>query len=597
MVNQAPRTKNQELGTAKPTWVFGSQFPVLLLLGLAAALCYAAALTRFPLLAIYARPIQNLEKLTNANPWTGLALAGAVLLLFGGYGVGALAILGARDLRLEPPIHEHAASRKSQFSMALIVIGFPLVFLALLALVYPTTSVDLYDYMFRGRMLVHYQANTFVQAPRDFKDDPLFWYVAWRRAVTAYGPLWEGMSWLTARLAGEAPRSAIGVAVGPAGTNSALNTVVSSAAQNAQLLRLMLAYKGLSALGFLGCGAAIWAVLRRTAPEWRWLGLYLWLWNPLALWESLAAGHNDAWMAMLIVLAVGLVTPRQADKQTDRSGDSRSLSACMASFLMLTLGGLIKFPALMFGPVLLSAALRRLPSWHARLRLVVAGGLACMAVVVLAYAPFWVGWDTLRNFGDRGTLFTSSWLAVLQAPISLSAVQAVIPTRDVLAWLAPGDHSEAASQGVAVSIGLGLLVLGVLWASWRAWRAPELVAAHVLWLLLWFLFLCNPWFQPWYLLWALALLALQPWRARLAWALGLFCCTAMLSYLAGVFLLPLLGWNGDGAEWNALTAALIYGPPLLALLWDRRLGPSGAIGRGRLLHGVTAREEGKVIGG
>ena len=73
------------------------------------------------------------------------------------------------------------------------------------------------------------------------------------------------------------------------------------------LLRLMLAYKALAALGFLGCGAAIWVTLRRTAFAWRWLGLYLWLWNPLALWESLAAGHNDAWMAMLIVLAVGLL--------------------------------------------------------------------------------------------------------------------------------------------------------------------------------------------------------------------------------------------------------------------------------------------------
>jgi hypothetical protein len=233
----------------------------------------------------------------------------------------------------------------------------------------------------------------------------------------------------------------------------------------------------------------------------------------------------------------------------------------------------------------LSAALRRLPSWRERLRLVIVGGLVCAAVVVLAYAPFWVGWGTLRNFRDRGTLFTSSWLAVLQAPIALGPVRALIPTRDILAWLVPGDHSEMVSQQIAVSIGLALLVLGVLWASWRAWRAPEQVAAHVLWLLLWFLFLCNPWFQPWYLLWALALLALQPWRARLVWAVGLFCCTAMLSYLVGVFLLPLLGWNGDGAEWNALTSALIYGPPMLALLWGRRLNLSGLSWWGRLTMG------------
>ena len=124
--------------------------------------------------------------------------------------------------------------------------------------------------------------------------------------MTAYGPLWEGMSWLTARAAGEYPN----------------RLLYGQESQSQALLHLMLAYKALAALGFLGCGAAIWLTLRRTAFEWRWLGLYLWLWNPLALWESLAAGHNDAWMAMLIVLAVGLLVPRHGDTETRRHGDT-----------------------------------------------------------------------------------------------------------------------------------------------------------------------------------------------------------------------------------------------------------------------------------
>ena len=66
---------------------------VLVLLGLGAVLVYAAALARFPLLAIYAQPIQNLEKLTNADPWAGLVLAGWTLLLFAGYALGAAALL------------------------------------------------------------------------------------------------------------------------------------------------------------------------------------------------------------------------------------------------------------------------------------------------------------------------------------------------------------------------------------------------------------------------------------------------------------------------------------------------------------------------
>src|SRR4051812_7435277 len=316
---------------------------ILVLLGLGSALCYAAALMHFPLLAIYAQPIQNLEKLTNDDPLTGLALTGWTLLVFGGYAIGAIVLAqevrrnrrGGEEGRERAAPHIRTPSPFHRFTLIAGLLGFPLIFLVLLILVYPTTSVDLYDYMFRGRMLAQYQANTFTQIPVEFNTDPLFWYVAWRKAVTAYGPLWEGMSWLTARLAGERPG----------------RLLYGQAAQYQALLHLMLAYKGLSALGFLGCGAAIWVTLRRTALAWRWLGLYLWLWNPLALWESLAAGHNDAWMAMLIVLAVGLLVPRQADKETGRHADTVSLSpglpvslsVCIAAFLILTAGGLVKY--------------------------------------------------------------------------------------------------------------------------------------------------------------------------------------------------------------------------------------------------------------
>jgi len=534
---------------------------VLAILGVASVICYAGALERFPLLAIYARPIQNLDKLTNADGWVGLALLVGVVSLFVGYGAGAVALADARA---------EYADRRAPWWLVAAVIGFPLIFVTLLALVYPTTSVDLYDYIFRGRMLVRYQANTFITTPSDFKSDPLFWYTAWRRSVTAYGPLWEGLSWLTARLAGEVP--------GVPGSGNVPGLHGADPVRDADLLRLLLAYKGLSAVGFLFCGAAIWQTLRRNAPEYRWLGLYLWLWNPLALWESLAAGHNDAWMAALIVLAVGAIANREDGRSRieDRGSrmdntilDPRSsiFTRSIVSFLALSAGGLIKFPALMFGPLLLTAALRRLPSWRARLKLVVAGGMACAALVVLSYMPFWVGWATLRNFTDRGTLFTSSWLAVLQAQLTLEGIKQLVPVKTLLALAVPAEDS----QPLAVAIGLGLLAFGVIWATWRAWCAPRAIARHALWLLLWFLFLCNPWFQPWYLLWALALLAIQPWRFGAARVVVVFCGTAMLSYLGGAFLLPLLGWDVDGAEWNALTSAMIYIPPLLALLWGRRL--------------------------
>jgi len=87
----------------------------------------------------------------------------------------------------------------------------------------------------------------------------------------------------------------------------------------------------------------------------------------------------------------------------------------------------------------------------------------------------------------------------------------------------------------------------------------------------------------------------QPWRGRHAWAIGLFCATAMLSYLSGGFLLPLLGWKDNSAEWTALTSALIYGPPLLVLLPGRR--PRLTPLRGQLLPSERGAREKEIISG
>ena len=122
---------------------------------------------------------------------------------------------------------------------------------------------------------------------------------------------------------------------------------------------------------------------------------------------------------------------------------------------------------------------------------------------------------------------------------------------------------------------MALLLAGVIWATWRAWRAPHDLAAHVLWLALWFLFVCNPWFQPWYVIWPLAFAALQPWRTRVVWAVGLFCLTALVSYVFGGLLLPALRLDEKSALRETLMSALLYGPPLVALAWGHSLDPLG----------------------
>jgi len=493
----------------------------LAMIGIGSALIYIAAAMEFPLFRYYAAPLANLDRITRSDPRAGMAIGMCILLLFGGYALGVIT-LG----RWVP-----------EGRAALLVLLPPAIFAITLIFVYPTTSLDIYDYLFRGRMAVRYGANTFIQPPSDFAYDPLLRarplrFIPWNHAVTAYGPLWELLSQVAAMVAGERP--------GPMPRQI-----------DPWLQHLMLSYKLLGLGGYAACGAAIWGALGKLAPERRWQGLYLWLWNPLVLWESVAAAHNDAWMAATLVAAVWAIGyARERDPE-------QIILAATGAFLALTMGGLIKYIALIFGLVVLSSALKRLESRAAQLALLLFGGAACAALVFCAYLPFWQGMETLRNFSDRGSLFNSSWLTAL----ALLLTRLGVP--------------DGIAQQLASALGMGLLAEGVAWAAWRAWRQPAQMAAHFLWLTIWFLCVASAWFQPWYLVWAMALVAIQPQRRRALGAVVLFCLTAMQSYVAVSFLLPALGWRADSLAWNLLLPTLVFAPPLL-VLGLRRATPAGS---------------------
>ena len=483
------------------------------LLGALSAALYGALLWRFPLLSFYTYKRSILKDYTQGQALYGYALAGGVIALF------SLYALGAQIMRRLPP------GRR----VGILIVSIGLICTALVFMTQSITSTDLYDYLFRGRMIVRYQANTFITPPNHYQTDPLYSYVVWINAFTAYGPIWEAMSWLAARTAGESSQAPAGI-------------------PNTDLPHLLLAYKALATLGYLLCGAAIWGALGRIAPAQRWLGLYLWLWNPLAIWESAAAGHNDIWLVLPIVLAVwALAPPARVNSDRATPPTHYPLRQPMLALVALTVGGLIKYLAFFLGPLALAASLRRLANWRERWVFFLLTGSICGSLVVLAYLPFWAGVPTFNNILARKDLYTSSWIAVLR----------VFLMRQM---------SVEQAKSIASGVGLALLALGVLWATWRSWRAPERVAWHMLCLLLWFLFACNPWFQPWYVLWVLALVALQPERRMLTWAIIVFCCTSMLAYLPPAFVFQHLGWKDPSVEWHATLSALIYGPPLLIML-------------------------------
>jgi hypothetical protein len=50
-------------------------------------------------------------------------------------------------------------------------------------------SHDIFDYIFRGRMMTEYQSNPLAEVPAEFDlSTPYARYVAWRKHVDTYGP-------------------------------------------------------------------------------------------------------------------------------------------------------------------------------------------------------------------------------------------------------------------------------------------------------------------------------------------------------------------------------------------------------------------------
>jgi hypothetical protein len=82
----------------------------------------------------------------------------------------------------------------------MIILGTWLACSVVLMMVAPAgESHDIFDYIFRGRMMTEYGANPLIDVPAEFElSTPYARYVAWRKNVDTYGPVWEASSTLVA---------------------------------------------------------------------------------------------------------------------------------------------------------------------------------------------------------------------------------------------------------------------------------------------------------------------------------------------------------------------------------------------------------------
>src|ERR671920_963638 len=173
-----------------------------------------------------------------------------------------------------------------------------------------------------------------------------------------------------------------------------------------------------------------------------WLGVYLFLANPLVLFEGVGNAHNDVLMTLFLVAA--LVAFRRKS---------------VVAGPMFALSALVKLFTIVLAPLLLAFTLRDRWGWR---RLALAGSLA-LVVVVLSVTPFWADGAMIDGLRE-GTAKSQEMNHVS----ILSLAQQAISTRSISSGAAP-----------LVSIGSGSTSTSPpAWQPNPSWRLPSSIAAR-----------------------------------------------------------------------------------------------------------------------
>jgi hypothetical protein len=361
------------------------------------------------------------------------------------YVAAFIALFGLYALVLRRGLHP---ATRAQW---ILVAGFALAFNAVLLPMYSVDAADIYDYIIRGRMSAVYGLNPMHDVPNQVQNDPFYSFAAWHDVSSAYGPGWESLASLTSRLAGDDP------------------------------IANVIAFKLVALAGYALTALLIGLTLRRLAPRRTLTGVVLFAWNPLVVFMTGGRGHNDLVMTACILFSVYCLARRWY----------------VAATLGALVGALVKFIPILLIPIIGLVALRELRG-GLRIRYVIVSAVLGAILLVAIYGPYWTGPETLR-IESRGSLFTGSVATLVRQVLS--------PTFDGRLDEAANTPNTNALIQRAVLIGFGLFYLSELETLLRR-REPIQPIRTATTILMFYLLVSCIWFQAWYVVWVVGLVAL-----------------------------------------------------------------------------------------
>ena len=385
---------------------------------------------------------------------------------------------------------------------SIVIVGM-LAFMTAFLFVAPFDAADIYDNIMHGRILGVHQANPFQQVIADYPDDPFHDYAAWKNARSAYGPLWELLAGLTARLAGD------------------------------DIIANVLAFKLLPGIFHLAGVAVVVLYLRQTAPEQALGGALLLGWNPLMLYETWGNGHNDVAMAFWFLAAAWWILRRHYT----------------LAVLSLMVGALIKFIPILLIPAVLLIGWRSLETIRARLLFVANTTLLSILITAVSYYPFWNGF-AIFSFDRRMQMFSAS--------IPATIFQFLKPTLGL---------DDAARLVSLSALGLLAVFVLFQSFRINEKESSRNFSQTTFYILAFYLMITCLWFQQWYTLWlvCLAPLVLEPNR-RLAILFSFWVITKQLVF-RWIFVTTMFFKPETAVYLTPLHTLAVLGVPWIYAIW------------------------------
>lgn len=385
-------------------------------------------------------------------------------------------------------------------------------------------SDDVWTHIFSGRLLAIHGANPLSTPPDQFASDPFFrWVLSTRDKPNIFGPLWIYMAALLAKISDDPGTS-------------------------------LLVFKTTALLTHLLCCGLVWRILGLIAPQRRFIGTFLYAWNPLMLIELAGNGHNEGVLLCLLLLATWLYIEGEQSAKQERAALYKT-----GAFLIFGLAVSTNLITLLLVPLLLWFDLRSQPHMPRIVLGLALRGLLILAPALLIVLPLWRGATTFLALTSAVDMehFVHAPVGLLAMP--LHALFDFAQEGWHLPVSIPPDTAADIALRASASFIFALIYLHLfsrLRSSGQSQPTSEALLSSWGIAVFWYMVLVSGWFWPWYLLWLLWVIILQRLDAFTS-AMLVLSCTALFIY-------PFTGFSKTPME--PYQSALIFGIPLCYLI-------------------------------